>query len=180
MALPHRAPAAAIAWQESAMTRETGWMAAGMLRALGAALFAITAGAAWGGNTVVYRCLDSHLGVVYTDLPCKDGEAFDTRSGEADPAALARLERIRDALDRGTALRLADGRDGAYQREVVAARLPSDTEEHSGDDASAYGSYGYGVGGYFPARPHPPHQRPPRPPVHAGAAPNPPYVVPRP
>jgi hypothetical protein len=170
-----------MAWQELAMTRETGWIGARTVRALGAALLAMTAGGAWAGNTLVYRCLDSHLGVVYTDLPCKDGEAFDTRAGEADAAAVARLERLRDMLDLSAAQRISDERHLAAQKQLAAVS-PSAAEQPRGDDEAmlGYAPYGYASAGFPPHRPHPPRHRPPRPSPSLGAAPNPPYIVPRP
>jgi hypothetical protein len=44
--------------------------------------------------------LDKNLGVLYTDEPCKEGEQLNVRAGDADPAAVARLERQRDAPTR--------------------------------------------------------------------------------
>jgi hypothetical protein len=45
--------------------------------ALAALLLAFTT-TARSSNMVVYRCLDGHLGVVYTDVPCKEGQGFET------------------------------------------------------------------------------------------------------
>jgi len=162
------------------MTRETGWMAAGTLRALCATLLAIAAGVASAGTTVVYRCLDSHLGVVYTDLPCKDGEAFDTRAGEADASAVARLEHLRDLLDQSAAQRLSDERRAASQRQLVAQSSPYIDQGRNDEDMYDSGLYGSAFAGYPPLRPHHPRQHPVRPSSMHGTAPPPPYIVPRP
>src|SRR5262245_65807441 len=50
-------------------------------------------GVAHAASTPIYKCFDKHLALVYTDVPCKDGEQLDLRAGDADPAAVARLER---------------------------------------------------------------------------------------
>jgi len=128
---------------------------------------------AWAANTVVYRCLDARLGVVYTDLPCKDGEAFDTRAGEADPAALARLDRLRDALDQSAVQRLSD------ERRFAAARMVPVPAPREADTSAYDGYYTYPVEGYVSTRPHPPRHRPIHHRVARGGAPPPPYVVPR-
>jgi hypothetical protein len=76
-----------------------------------------------GGNsaasTPIYKCLDKNLGLVYTDEPCKDGELLNIRAGDADPAAVARLERVRDALDQSAAQRITDERRIAAQRDLA-------------------------------------------------------------
>ena len=59
--------------------------------------------------TTVYKCFDRNLNVVYTDQPCR-GEQLDIEAGRADPAALAELQRERDALSRAVAQRIADNR----------------------------------------------------------------------
>jgi len=161
------------------MTRETGSMAAVTMRALCALLLATSTGAAWAGTTVVYRCFDAHLGVVYTDLPCKDGEAFDTRAGDADAAAVARLEHVRDMLDQSAAQRISDERRAASQKQLVAESSPYVEQGRNDEAAYDYGAYGYAAG-YPPLRPHRPRHHPVRPSSMHGAAPPPPYIVPRP
>jgi hypothetical protein len=135
-------------------------------------------------NTVVYRCLDAHLDVVYTDLPCKDGAAFEVRPGEADAAAVARLEKLRDQLDQSAAQRISDERRLFAQR---LATYSSRTNEQPRDETSDYGGgyyYTYPVAGY--GAPYPPFAKPPinrfpdrHPMGKHGGAPPPPYVVPR-
>jgi hypothetical protein len=146
---------------------------------LGAALLALSLcfHPARAATTTVYRCLDAHLNVVYTDVKCKEGESFEIQTGEADAAALARLDRQRDALDRSADERLRAERLADAQR-FVAVPMASET---GADDSSGYGGYyTYPVAGYGPAF----HHHPLRPKVvhHAlqrGGAPPPPYVVPR-
>lgn len=135
-------------------------------------------------NTVVYRCLDAHLDVVYTDLPCKEGASFEVRPGEADPAAVARLEKLRDQLDQSAAQRISD------ERRLFAERLASyasRTSEQPRDDSSDYGGYyTYPVAGYGYGAPTPPYAKPPinrfsgrHAMHHRGGAPPPPYFIPR-
>lgn len=133
-------------------------------------------------NTAIYKCLDSHLGLVYTDLPCKDGERLDIRAGDADPAAVARLERMRDQLDQSAAQRIVDERRAA-ERTALADRLRRDAvEEHSPAETMAYLPYDYGYG-YAPFLPetrmHPPRARPHKLAGPPRFAPSPPYYVPR-
>ena len=135
-------------------------------------------------TTTVYRCLDAHLNVVYTDVKCKDGESFEIQAGEADPAALARLDRERDALDRSADERLRAERLAAAQRFI-----PPMASETGAEDSPNYGGYytypvaGYGPGFYDnPLRPRVDHRRDRNRAHHANhrrGAPPPPYVVPR-
>jgi hypothetical protein len=132
----------------------------------------------------IYKCLDNHLGLVYTDVPCKDGEKLDIRLGEVDVAGIAKLERLRDQLDQSALQRISDERRAAAQL-AYAQRLQRETEERSAPEqyVSAYdGYFGYGYGAYSPFD----GRRLPREPdrVHKherarGFAPNPPYIVPR-
>jgi hypothetical protein len=163
------------------MTRDRESISATAVRALCAAVLAVPVSTAgWAANTVVFRCLDAHLSVIYTDLPCKDGQAFDTRAGEADPVAVARLERVRDALEQSAAQRIIDERRLAGQKELAAQSRRDAGDGRNGEDMLADGGYGYAVAGYLPVRPHPTRHRSPRPSMAPGAAPNPPYIVPRP
>ena len=77
-----------------------------------AAIAALAMGAALPATaavTTVYKCFDRNLGVLYTDQPCR-GEQLDIEAGRADPAALAELQREREALSRAMAQRIADNR----------------------------------------------------------------------
>jgi len=142
---------------------------------LSSLLVATAAGAA---NTTVYRCLDAHLDVVYTDVPCKEGAPLEIRAGEADPAALARLERIRDALDQAAVQRLSEER-----RLVAQGMMPAPMVSDAGaEPEDGYGSYyTYPVGGYVPAHVHRDRDRDrlERRFASRRGAPSPPYVVPR-
>jgi len=145
-------------------------------------ILALAAATAHAANTPIYKCLDDHLGLVYTDLPCKDGEKLDIRAGDADPVAVARLERVRDQLDQSAAQRTSDERRAAEQR-ALAERLRRDGDEDRGSQQmeSAYAPFDYGYAAYPPfVRPHPKRLRPHVPPERHSFAPNPPYIVPKP
>src|SRR5438552_12424807 len=162
-------------------------LALNLARAVACALIAVGVGLAVApasaADATIYKCLDNHLGLVYTDLPCKDGEKLDIRAGDADPAAVARLERLRDQLDQSAARRIVDDRRAA-ERSALANRLRREAEEERSvaEPVAAYAPFDYGYG-YVPflpvARTHPPRARahkllePPR------FAPRPPYFVPR-
>ena len=146
---------------------------------LGAALLALSLSfhPARAATTTVYRCLDAHLNVVYTDVKCKDGESFDIQTSEADAAALARLDRQRDALDRSADERLRAERLAAAQRMVP---IPMASETGSDDSLGYDRYYTYPVAGYGTVFDH--HPLRPKAVQHGhrrGGAPPPPYVVPR-
>ncbi|MEO8755509.1 MAG: hypothetical protein ABI624_22835 [Casimicrobiaceae bacterium] len=81
-------------------------------------LVAGASGSAWAGATKVYKCFDRNLAILYTDEPCK-GEEMTIRAGEADPAAVAELQRERDAVGRSAAQRIADNRRAALVRDYT-------------------------------------------------------------
>jgi hypothetical protein len=114
-------------------------------RWLAAAILTLAVAPAWAASTPIYKCLDNHLGLVYTDVPCKDGERLDIRAGDADPAAIARLDRALDRLDESAAQRMLDDRRAADAR-APAAYVPQEPQDDSG--ANQYVGYGYGYGGY--------------------------------
>lgn len=144
---------------------------------LALAVMVLAGAPALAASKAIYKCIDNHLGVVYTDLPCQDGEELDIRAGDADAAAVARLERERDRLDESSAQRLLDERRAA--RSAPAAWLPAAAEEDASAQAMAV-PLGYGYVIYPPFVPRPPHQpRPPPPPDVHRFAPDPPYPVPR-
>jgi hypothetical protein len=158
---------------------------AGAIIALGALILAT--GAADAATAPIYKCLGNNLGLVYTDQPCKDGEQLDIRAGDADPAAVARLERARDQFDRSAAARIADERRAAAQRDLATlARRQGDADRsaaYAADYSAAFSPHDYALLWYPAFRPmhpvHPPRQRPPRSAAPRGFAPNPPYVLPR-
>jgi len=135
-------------------------------------------------DTAIYKCFDNHLGLVYTDLPCKDGEKLDIRAGDADPAAVARLERVRDQLDMSAAQRIVDDRRAA-ERSALANRLRREAEEERSvaEPVAAYAPFDYGYG-YVPflpvARTHPLRAKAHKSFEPRRFAPRPPYFVPRP
>ena len=120
--------------------------------ALAAALLLPPATAAWAAAAPIYKCLDRSLGVLYTDVPCKDGERLDVRAGDADPAAIAQLAREREALDRSAAQRIADERQAALQRRYYdpgpAYWAPDGSAYAEAPDYFPY-AYGYAYGGVY-------------------------------
>jgi len=97
--------------------------------------------AASSAATPIYKCLDRNLGLLYTDLPCKDGERLDLRPGDADPAAVAVLERERDALDQEGMQRAADQRRAMIENES-AAGFDAEGETEAYDYGPGYVSDG--------------------------------------
>ena len=98
----------------------------------------------------IYKCFDRKSDVVYTDQPCKDGAPIDVRAGEADPVAVARLERARDALDQSAAERIRDMRMIDAQRNFNAPWYsgpgPADYAMNSSYDyGGIWGLAGFGV-----------------------------------
>jgi hypothetical protein len=152
-----------------------------MMIAAGALVLAI--GAADAATASIYKCLGANLVVIYTDQPCKGGEQLDIRAGDADPAAVAQLQRARDQLDWSAAVRIAEERRAAAQRDLAAlARRERDEDrsaEYDPDDApSPYALLWYpAFGSMHP--PHPQRAHPPRTAAPRSFAPNPPYIVPR-
>lgn len=61
------------------------------------------------GTTAVYKCFDRNLNVLYTDQRCA-GELLEIRAGDPDAAALAALQKERDALAKSIEQRIADSR----------------------------------------------------------------------
>jgi hypothetical protein len=131
-------------------------------------------------TTPIYKCLDGNLGLVYTDEPCKGGELMNIRAGDADPVAVARMERVRDALDQSVAQRIADQRHAADQRNL-AAWYARENEPIAYDNAAAYTPYDYGAIGWSPrVGRHPPlRTRPPKLPEARHVAPRSTHMVAR-
>ena len=143
------------------------------------ALLALMSAAALAA-TPIYRCLDRNLGVLYTDEPCRDGERMDIRAGDADLAAVARLERERDALDRSAAQRITDERRAALQRRYAVQPMYGPEETVAAyADASEYMPYGYGfVSPSSSARPRASGMRHDRRTEGQHVVPVPPHVLP--
>ena len=118
-------------------------------------MIALGGGNATAAQSPIYKCLDRNLGLVYTDIPCKDGERMDVRAGDADPAAVARLDRERDALDRSITQRITDQRRAALQRTYAPAPdYYAGYDDHAGTDSADYAPYGGYVGyGYLAPSP---------------------------
>jgi hypothetical protein len=140
-------------------------------------LIVFTVGSGWAAPAPIYKCFDKNLSLVYTDEPCKDGEQLDVRAGEADPAAVARLDRQRDALDQSAAQRLADQRRAAAAEELTS-RLQYEPADQRADYMPAY-SGGYGFWPYPLMHRHPLRHRESRLHHMRHFAPRPPFVVPR-
>ncbi len=94
-------------------------------------------GATWAGATKVYKCFDRNLAILYTDEPCK-GEEMTIRAGEADPAAVAELQRERDAVARSAAQRIADNRRAALVRDTSPQWIYAPDAVATGGGAEVY------------------------------------------
>jgi len=116
----------------------------------------------------IYKCVDANLRLLYTDEPCKGGEQMNIRAGDADPAAVARLQRERDAFDQRAAQRVADQR---RQQDWAAQYMIEDNQR-----AYDFPQYDYGAVWWLPgiARPHPPRARGPKAQEFRRVAPMPP------
>ena len=149
-------------------------------RALALALGALASTSAFAASTTIYKCFDSHLSLVYTDSPCKEGERMDINPGEADPVAVSKLEHARDMLDRAAAERLSDDRRAAALQAIAAMTRYRTEDDRAILDYPAASMFDFGYP-LFPAfaRPHRARHRMPRHAQLHGFAPNPPYFVPR-
>jgi hypothetical protein len=155
-----------------ACLRTAAWLALGALGS--AAVFAHA------GTTTIYKCFDRNLGVLYTDQPCK-GELLEVRAGDADPNAVAALERERDALSRSMAQRIADQRRAALDAQRAVEWVypaPPDPSVYAANDV--YYPAGWGYAPYSAAKP--PRQQDRRtaePRDRPSYVPNPPRGLPR-
>jgi hypothetical protein len=152
---------------------------------IAAGALVLAANVADAATASIYKCPGANLVVIYTDQPCKGGEQLDIRAGDADAAAVAQLQRVRDQLDWSAAVRIAEERRAAAQRGLAALARRERDEDRGGayepDDSAS--PYDYALP-WYPAfvpmrsahlrRPHPPRTAAPR-----SFAPNPPYLVPR-
>jgi hypothetical protein len=142
-------------------------------------LVVLTAGSAWAAATPIYKCFDKNLGLLYTDEPCKDGEQLNIRAGDADPAAVARLERARDALDQSAAQRMADDRRDAALVERAALMAYAPAEERGANDYGPAYVSDYGFVSHPFMHHHPMQRRQPKLHHMRHFAPHPPFIVPR-
>ena len=141
---------------------------------------AIASDYALAATSTVYKCFDKNLAVLYTDEPCK-GEQLNIRAGDADPVAVAALQREREALSRSAAQRIADNRRAALDREYAAqwAYRPAEVLPPYAD-ADVYYPAGYGFVPYSAAkRPRQPDVQPFRRFERERFVPNPPRGLPR-
>ncbi len=117
-------------------------------------VLAMASGGAGAASTTVYKCFDRNLNVLYTDMPCT-GEQMDVNTVDADPVALAELQRERDSLARSTAQRIADSHRASLERTYTEPYIAYPASE----DMGAYSD----VGGYLPyGYAYPPSARPKR------------------
>lgn len=91
---------------------------------LGAALasFGVIAHGQDSGASTVFRCRAPDGTIEYRDYPCKGGAVVDMKPGEADPAAIARLQRAQAEFDRALARRRMLEEAGARAEEAARAR----------------------------------------------------------
>ena len=146
-------------------------------RCLALCLFAFAA-SSWAAATPIYKCLDNKLSLVYTDVPCKDGEQLDIRPGDADSAAVERLERQVDALDQSTYQRATEERRAVAGEVAAPPRYGTGNEPEWYDYAPAYAS-DYGIMSYWLMHYHTMRHRKNKEQHMRHFAPRPPYVVPR-
>jgi hypothetical protein len=142
-------------------------VAARLLVGITAAVAVIELAAA--ADTPIYKCREATSRVLYTDEPCDGGNRLDIRAGIADPAALQRLERAREALDQSTAERAAaDKLDAARKEETDRLRREAEAAQaqRAAESAASYSDYDYasGWGWYLP---YPRRERPRRLPPNA-------------
>jgi len=114
---------------------------------LATCLAVFAAGNAFAASTTVFKCFDRDLGVLYTDEPCK-GEQMNIQVTDANPAAIAELQRERDALARSTAQRIADSHRASLEK-AYAVPYVNPPEQDFGAYSDGFGyPYGYGVAPY--------------------------------
>ncbi len=102
------------------------------------------------GTTAVYKCFDRNLNVLYTDQPCA-GELLEIRAGDPDAAALAALQKERDALAKSIEQRIADSRKPPREIAVTEPVVPL--------PANAYTANDVWYPGYAAYPPRPPPRR---------------------
>src|ERR1700719_1949135 len=110
---------------------------------IAAVALVLAAGVADAATASIYKCLGANLALIYTDQPCKGGERLDIHAGDADPAAVAQLQRARDQLDRSAAARIVDERRTAAQRELAALARREHDEHRSAAHGADYSAARY-------------------------------------
>jgi len=114
------------------------------------ALLLAAAAPAGAAVTMVYKCFDRNLGVLYTDQPCR-GEQLSIESGSADPVGIAELQREREALSRSVAARTASaGARTLPDRDVAMGYDAGYGYTGPPPDDAYYPAY-FGGGGYAPS-----------------------------
>jgi hypothetical protein len=123
-------------------------------------LAGLLVGNGWAAATPIYKCLDRNLGLLYTDQPCKEGEQLDIRAGDADPAAVARLDRERDALDQSAAQRIANDSRYAFLagREMGMGYGPPEEGGPYDDGAAFISGFGFASNPFLPHHPKKPRR----------------------
>jgi hypothetical protein len=77
------------------------------------------------GASTVYRCHGVGGAIEYRDYPCKGGAVVDMKPGEADPAAIARLQRSQAEFDRALARRrMLEDADRRAEEAARAREVP--------------------------------------------------------
>ena len=75
--------------------------------------------------STVYRCHGADGAIEYRDYPCKGGAVVDMKPGEADPAAIARLQRAQAEFDRALARRrMLEDADRRAENAARAREVP--------------------------------------------------------
>ena len=87
------------------------------------AMVAVTAGAADGVPTTVYKCAQPNAAVLYADYPCTGSTDVDIKRDVVDPAAVGRLQRAQAQYEQTAARRRANEDMAALRREESNARL---------------------------------------------------------
>jgi hypothetical protein len=154
---------------------------------IAAGALVLATGVADAATASIYKCLGANLVLIYTDQPCKGGEQLDIQAGDADPAAVAQLQRARDQLDRSAAARIVEERRAIAQRDLSTLARGERNDDRSADrdpDSGLAPSPYEDALLWYPdlgsmRRPHPLRSHPPRTEAARSFAPNPPYVVPR-
>lgn len=91
-------------------------------------------------TTPIYKCLDAHLGLIYTDQRCANGEQIDIQAGIADPDAAERLQNARDQIERRAAARASEQRRVEAKNQLAALARHDRQQEREAARAAADGT----------------------------------------